>query len=353
MGPLQHRRVMVFCLSWNPKRRVEPLVQDQERAFVEEIQAAERSMQKARDSVLDARHCISKALDMCRDAQRDTDHWALRFYSPAQVRVTEAAMLRLRVEVMAYIEMDAMFRKTDESHRTNVEHEVCRLAAERLKSRRDADTIAEDETLWPAALTRRNLELVRERDSLLAKLNESAALLYASATREKAAVCENATLTQSLNRTRRDERALREKCDGFDMNLRQLKKDRTKLLAELETNRTTLRAELQKLKSIANDAVASIESADRLRKEKLDCELALSKLTEESKAWLAETEQLRKEKAILAGQDPEALCPITLDVIRLPLRTKCGHVFEANALWTWNLKSNGRCPVCRRRIEIA
>ena len=343
MGPLQHRRVnhMVFCLPWNPKRRVEPLVQDQERAFIEEIRAAERCMQKARDSVLDARHCISKALDMCRDAQRDTDHWALRFYSPAQVRVTEAAMLRLRVEVMAYIDVDAMFRKTDESHRTNVGLEVCLLAAERLNSRRDAGTIAEDETLWPAALTRRNLELVRERDSLLAKLNESAALLYASATREKAAVCENATLTQSLNRTRRDERAFREKCDGLDMNLRQSKKDRTTLLAEL-----------QKLKRIADDARASIESAERLRKEKLDCELALSKLTEESKAWLAETEQLRKEKAILAGQDPEAHCPITLDVIKLPLRTKCGHVFEANALWTWS-RTRTSCPVCRRRIEIA
>jgi hypothetical protein len=342
VGPLQHRRVMVFCLSWNPKRRVEPLVQDQERAFVEEIQAAERCMQKARDSVLDARHCISKALDMCRDAQRDTDHWALRVYSPAQVRVTEAAMLRLRVEVMAYIDVDAMFRKTDESHRTNVGLEVCRLAAERLKLRRDADTIAADETLWPAVLTRRNVELVRERDSLLAKFNESSALLSASAKREKAAVCENATLTQSWNRTWREVCALRDKCEVLDTNLRQLKKDRTTLLAELK-----------KLRKIADDARASIENAERLRKERLDCELALSKLTEESKTWLAETEQLRKEKAILAGQDPEALCPITLDVIRLPLRTKCGHVFEANALWTWNLKSNGRCPVCRRRIEIA
>ena len=124
---------MVFCLPWKPTRRVEPLVeplvQDQERAFLEEIQKAERYMQRARDSVLDARHCISTVLGQCRDAQRDSDHWASSVYSPEQVRPSEAAVLRLRVEVMSYCAWVESLRKTCESPGKNGAGEVFLVVA--------------------------------------------------------------------------------------------------------------------------------------------------------------------------------------------------------------------------------
>jgi len=347
---------MVFSLPWKPTCRieplVEPLVQDKERAFLEEIQKANRYMQRARDSVLDARHCISKVLDQCRDAQRDSNHWASRVYSPAQVRATEAAVLRLRVEVLTYVDVDETFRKTDEPHRNDVALEMCRLAAQRLQSVCDVDAFAGDETLWPAALTRRNIELVQERDSLRVRLAETQALLYASAGREKQCVRDSETLTKALATVTAEHRALVETNRTSEASLRQLEKDRTVLLAKLKEEKGVLLAATKKFEE---EKGALLAAAKKLEADK-DALLAAAKKLEVDKGMLlVEVDKLKEEKSALAARipsvNPPEECPITLAVMRQPLRTRCGHVFEASALWGV-MKSNGRCPLCRRPIVI-
>ena len=344
---------MVFCLPWTPKCRVEPLVeplvQDHERAFLEEIQKAERYMQKARDSVLDARHCISKVLDQCRDAQRDSDHWASRVYSPAQVRATEAAVLRLRVEVMTYIDVDATFRETDESQRNTVTRTACRLAVQRLQSVCDVDAFAGDETLWPAALTRRNIELVHERDSLRVRLAETQALLHASTERQKQCVRDSEALTKALATVTAEHRALVETNRTSEASLRKLEKDRTVLLAKLKEEKGVLLAATKKFEG---EKGALLVAAKKLEADK-DALLAAAKQLDVDKGMLlVEVDKLKEEKSALAARvNPSEECPITLAVMRQPLRTRCGHVFEASALWGV-MKSNGRCPLCRRPIVI-
>jgi hypothetical protein len=46
----------------------------------------------------------------------------------------------------------------------------------------------------------------------------------------------------------------------------------------------------------------------------------------------------------------DALCPITLDVMQTPVRTRCGHIFELDAISNWVLQGNGLCPLCRRQL---
>jgi hypothetical protein len=52
----------------------------------------------------------------------------------------------------------------------------------------------------------------------------------------------------------------------------------------------------------------------------------------------------------MGGVSTDALCPITLDVMQTPVRTRCGHIFEMDALSKWVLEGNGLCPLCRRQL---
>ena len=42
-------------------------------------------------------------------------------------------------------------------------------------------------------------------------------------------------------------------------------------------------------------------------------------------------------------------CPITYQIIRYGLKTKCGHIFEKVALKQW-LRNKNQCPMCRTNL---
>jgi hypothetical protein len=77
--------------------------------------------------------------------------------------------------------------------------------------------------------------------------------------------------------------------------------------------------------------------------------LALHELNSMALPWV----QLRPRRScrvVGVEFDPDALCPITLDVMQTPVRTKCEHIFELDALSKWVLEGNSLCPLCRRQL---
>ena len=68
-----------------------------------------------------------------------------------------------------------------------------------------------------------------------------------------------------------------------------------------------------------------------------------------------EEEQQEEEEVKHKGEEEppvEICCPITRDVMRLPVLTPYGHVFEYKALATW-VRQHHTCPMTRQRLKLA
>lgn len=54
----------------------------------------------------------------------------------------------------------------------------------------------------------------------------------------------------------------------------------------------------------------------------------------------------------LAGFQAEAMCPICLEGLRVPVTIKCGHNFCSCIQWTWvHLEDKFFCPVCHHLFQ--
>lgn len=49
----------------------------------------------------------------------------------------------------------------------------------------------------------------------------------------------------------------------------------------------------------------------------------------------------------------EFICPITQDVMCVPLMTKSGFHFEKSAITEWIIIGNGNCPLTRRPLQLS
>jgi hypothetical protein len=48
--------------------------------------------------------------------------------------------------------------------------------------------------------------------------------------------------------------------------------------------------------------------------------------------------------------DTELICPISNDIIKYPVSTKCGHNFDKYFILQW-LEKKENCPICREKIK--
>ena len=63
--------------------------------------------------------------------------------------------------------------------------------------------------------------------------------------------------------------------------------------------------------------------------------------------------QVEEEPSQVKGEPPRALCcPITLELLRDPVRTVYGHVFERRVLQAWLMRSPSTCPNTRRPLTM-
>jgi hypothetical protein len=44
-------------------------------------------------------------------------------------------------------------------------------------------------------------------------------------------------------------------------------------------------------------------------------------------------------------------CPISLDKMKNPAKTSCGHVFEKENIITW-IREKRTCPICRKELDF-
>jgi len=57
-------------------------------------------------------------------------------------------------------------------------------------------------------------------------------------------------------------------------------------------------------------------------------------------------------KKILKKLPPEIFCPISKNILLIPVTTKCGHVYEKKEIEQW-VKINPICPICEKSIYIS